>query len=173
MALRFVIVGGGPAGHTAATHAARLGADATLIERDIVGSASQVWDCIPSKAMIATGGAMSLSRRAQGMGLTSMETTLDFEALRDRNAMFEGKLNRNVVDLLESQGVRMIRGSGRLVDPHTVVVDTADGTETVEGDAFLISTGSRPRVPEWAEIDGDRISRLGTRIRPRSSRRIS
>ena len=34
--------------------------------------------------IIATGGAMSLSRRAQGMGLTSMETTLDFEALRDR-----------------------------------------------------------------------------------------
>src|SRR5439155_15092594 len=149
VALRFVIVGGGPAGHTAATHAARLGATVTLIERDIVGGAAQLWDCIPSKAMIATGGAMSLSRRAQGMGLTSMETTLDFEALRDRNAMIEGKLNRNAVELLRSQGVRMLRGVGRLVGPGTVEVDTADGTETIEGDAFLISTGSRPRVPDW------------------------
>src|SRR3954463_1215456 len=157
MALRFVIVGGGPAGHTAATHAARLGASVTLIERDIVGGAAQLWDCIPSKAMIATGGAMSLSRRAQGMGLTSMEATLDFEALRDRNAAIEGKLNRNVVDLLESQGVRMVRGAGRLVDPRTVDVDTAEGTETIEADALLISTGSRPRIPDWAEIDGDRI----------------
>src|SRR5207302_10455567 len=134
VALRFVSVGGGPAGHTAATHAARLGATVTLVERDIIGGAAQLWDCIPSKAMIATGGAMSLSRRAQGMGLTSMETTLDFEALRDRNAFIEGRLNRNVVDLLESQGVRMVRGSGRLVDAHTVCVDTAEGTETIEAD---------------------------------------
>jgi NAD(P)H dehydrogenase (quinone) len=157
VALRFVIVGGGPAGHTAATHAARLGAKVTLVERDIVGGAAQLWDCIPSKAMIATGGAMSESRRAQGMGLKSMEATLDFEALRDRNAAIEGKLNRNVVDLLDSQGVRMLCGSGRLVDPRTVVVDTPDGTETIEADAVLLSTGSRPRIPEWAEIDGDRI----------------
>ncbi len=59
MPMRFVIIGGGPAGNTAATHAARLGADVTLIERDIVGGAAHLWDCIPSKAMIATGGAMS------------------------------------------------------------------------------------------------------------------
>ena len=155
--MRFVIVGGGPAGHSAATHAARLGAKVTLIERDIVGGAAQLWDCIPSKAMIATGGAMSLTRRAQGMGLTSMEATLDFEALRDRNAAIEGKLNRNVVELLDSQGVRMVRGAGRLVDPRTVVVDTPEGTETIEADAVLLSTGSRPRIPEWADIDGDRI----------------
>jgi dihydrolipoamide dehydrogenase len=59
MPLRFVILGGGPAGNTAATHAARLGADVTIVERDVVGGAAHLWDCIPSKAMIATGGAMS------------------------------------------------------------------------------------------------------------------
>ena len=56
-ALRFVIIGGGPAGTQAATVAARLGADVTLIERDIIGGAAHLWDCIPSKAMIATGAA--------------------------------------------------------------------------------------------------------------------
>ena len=72
MPLHFVIIGGGPAGTTAATHAARLGADVTLIERDIVGGAANLWDCIPSKTMIATGGAMSFTRRAAGMGLEPM-----------------------------------------------------------------------------------------------------
>ena len=67
MALDFVIIGGGPAGHTAATHAARLGARVTIIERDIVGGAAHLWDCIPSKAMIATGGAMALTKRAEAM----------------------------------------------------------------------------------------------------------
>ena len=58
MPVRFVIVGGGPAGIQAATHAARLGAEVTLVERDIMGGAANLWDCIPSKAMIATGGVI-------------------------------------------------------------------------------------------------------------------
>ena len=64
MTVRFVIIGGGPAGNTAATHAARQGAKVTLIERDIVGGAAHLWDCIPSKTMIATGGAMSFAQRS-------------------------------------------------------------------------------------------------------------
>src|SRR6476660_6495791 len=112
VATRFVIIGGGPAGNTAATYAARLGAEVTVIERDIVGGAAHLWDCIPSKAMIATGGAMALTKRAEGMGLASMAATLDFEALRHRNAAIEHRLNASICGLLESQSVRIIRGTG-------------------------------------------------------------
>jgi len=153
----FVIVGGGPAGNTAATHAARLGASVTMIERDIVGGAAHLWDCIPSKAMIATGGAMAMARRAQGMGLASLEATLDFEALRERNASIEGRLNRSITGLLRSQGVRMIHGSARLTGPNTVAVSSEDGDEELHADSILLATGSRPRIPDWAEIDGDRV----------------
>ena len=86
VALRFVIIGGGPAGNTAATHAARLGAEVTLIEKDIVGGAAHLWDCIPSKAMIATGGAKGLIGRAQEMGLTGVDAALDLDALKSRIA---------------------------------------------------------------------------------------
>ena len=55
MAVRFLIIGGGPAGNTAATHAARLGAEVTIVEREIIGGAAHLLDCIPSKTMIATG----------------------------------------------------------------------------------------------------------------------
>src|SRR5438309_4858440 len=84
MAVRFLIVGGGPAGNTAATYAARLGAEVTLVERDVVGGAAHLWDCIPSKAMIATGGAMGFSRRAHEMGLQELSPQLDVEALKER-----------------------------------------------------------------------------------------
>ena len=90
MALHFVIIGGGPAGHTAATHAARLGARVTIVERDIVGGAAHLWDCIPSKAMIATGGAMALTRRARGMGLAQLSAELD-EFSRADGARASGK----------------------------------------------------------------------------------
>ncbi len=156
MSIRFVIVGGGPGGNTAATVAARLGAEVTLIERDLVGGAAHLWDCIPSKAMIATGGFLSELHRAEVMGVAA-DGRLDLDALRARISSIETKLHRSVCELLESQGVRMIRGTGRLKGPHEVIAETADGVEEIEADAILLATGSRPRIPEWCEVDGQRV----------------
>ena len=157
MALKFVIIGGGPGGHAAASHAAKLGAEVTLIERDIIGGAAHLWDCIPSKAMIATGSSLNQVNASEQMGLTDVVAHLDFDALRDRIQSIEDRLEASVTDLLRSQGVRVIRGTGRLVGPHEVVADTAEGEVRIPADAVLLSTGSRPRIPEWADPDGDRI----------------
>src|SRR4030081_3706032 len=127
MVTRLVIIGGGPGGNTAATHAARLGADVTLIERDIVGGAAHLWDCIPSKTMIATGGAMRFTRRIEGMGLSHQDASLDLEAQRRRVAEIESHLNDHVTRLLNSQGVRIIAGTGRLKGRHEVVAETENG----------------------------------------------
>lgn len=155
---RFVIIGGGPAGNQAATTAARLGAQVTLIERDIVGGAAHLLDCIPSKAMIATGAAMDDMRRASNMGLVEVEATLDFEALRARIADIEDRLEHSVTGLLESQGVQLLQGSGRLIGPHEVEVTKVDGsTEVLQADTIVLSTGSRPRIPSWAPVDGQRV----------------
>ena len=156
MSIRFVIVGGGPGGNTAATVAARLGAEVTLIERDLVGGAAHLWDCVPSKAMIATGGFLSELDRAEVMGVAA-DGRLDIDALRTRISGIETKLHHSVCQLLESQGVRMIRGTGRLKGPHEVIAETADGVEEIEADAILLATGSRPRIPEWCEVDGERV----------------
>jgi dihydrolipoamide dehydrogenase len=158
MPLHFVIIGGGPAGTTAATHAARLGAEVTLIERDIVGGAANLWDCIPSKTMIATGGAMSFARRAAGMGLEPMRTEVDLTSLKDRVEGIVGRLNEQWLGLLASQNVRMMTGLAHLDGPGRVLVETAGGViEQLRADAVLVSTGSRPRIPPWCEPDGERI----------------
>jgi len=157
MPLRFVIIGGGPAGNTAATTAARLGAEVTMIERDIVGGAAHLLDCIPSKAMIATAGAMGDVDASAGMGLSVPDARLDLEGLRARIKHIEARLEHNVVELLRSQNVRMIQGTARLKGSHEVVVDTPEGLREIEADAVLLGTGSRPRIPEWAAIDGERI----------------
>jgi len=128
---RLVIIGGGPAGNAAATYAARRGVEVVLIERDVIGGAAHLWDCVPSKSMIATGAAMSFTRSMQEMGLES--------------------------HLLESQGVRLIKGSARMKSAHEVEVQSASGSEVIHADFVLVSTGSRPRIPEWVRPDGDRI----------------
>jgi dihydrolipoamide dehydrogenase len=157
MPVRFVILGGGPAGAQAATHAARLGAEVTLIERDLLGGAANLQDCIPSKAMIATGGAILFSQRLAGMGLCTDGAVLDVEAQRHRVHEIVDHLSRNLSQLLDSQGVRIVRGTGRLLGPHEVLAETENGIEEFTADAILLSTGSRPRIPPWGQPDGERI----------------
>ncbi len=158
VAKRFVIIGGGPGGTTCATHAARFGAKVTLIERDIVGGAAHLLDCIPSKAMIATGGMMSDMMRASEMGLAPVDAKLDFNALRERITAIENRLETSVSTQLQSQGVNLIEGSGEMTGPNSVKATLKDGSEQhFEADVIVLSTGSRPRIPDWAPIDGERV----------------
>ncbi len=155
--VRLVIIGGGPAGNTCATVAATLGAEVTLVERDVVAGAAHLWDCIPSKAMIATGGELAELARSHTMGLRA-EGQLDVAALRERVAAIEDRMHGTVVDLLESQQVRLLRGTGRLKGPHEVVVETDTGTiEELAADFVVIATGSRPRIPDFVTVDGERV----------------
>ena len=142
---------------SAATYAARLGADVTLIERDVLGGAANLWDCIPSKAMIVTGGELNQIRSSAGMGLESMDPRVDIDALRSRISVMTAQLADSNRRLLESQNVNLVAGTGRLVDGHTVVATTANGEQTFSADAILVSTGSRPRIPDWCTPDADRV----------------
>jgi dihydrolipoamide dehydrogenase len=153
---RLVIIGGGPAGNTCATVAASFGADVTLVERDIIGGAAHLWDCIPSKALIATGGELAELARAEVMGLRAAGS-LDIDALRRRVEAIESHLHDQIRTLLTSQGVRLVAGTARFKDPHTVVVETAAGLEALEADYVVVATGSRPRVPDFAQVDGERV----------------
>lgn len=153
MAVRFAILGGGPAGVNAASTAARLGAEVTLVEDNVIGGAANLWDCIPSKAMIATGGAIGVASRSRAMGLTEIKAHVDLEALAERVQRLEEQLAASFTRQLESQGVQIVCGRGKLVSPHTVRV----GDEEFDAEAVLLSTGSYPRVPDWAEVDGERV----------------
>jgi dihydrolipoamide dehydrogenase len=155
-ATRLVIIGGGPGGTSCATVAAQLGAEVTLIEREVLGGAAHLWDCIPSKALIATGGELGDLDRASAMGLEA-EGRLDVDALKQRIAAIEGRLRESLEELLRSQGVRVVQGSGRLVDAHTVAVTTTGAEERLGADYVVVATGSRPRVPDFAPVDGERV----------------
>ena len=160
--MRFVVIGGGPAGLRAASSAARLGAEVVVVERDVVGGAANLWDCVPSKAMISTGGLVSRARRAEILGLEPLTPKVDLTALAVRVRDVEDRLASSGTRQLESQGVRIIRGSARMTGPHRVEVDMAgEQPEVLDADAVLVATGSSPRIPDWADVDGERV--LSTR----------
>ncbi len=151
------MIGGGPAGVQFATTAAARGAAVTVVEKRIVGGAAHLLDCIPSKTMVASAIRASVLRDAAKLGLSIEPTRVDMRALADRIQTITGDINRSRLDLLDSQNVDIIQGHGSFLDGQTARVTTEEGELTLHFDKALISTGSSPRVPPWAPIDGKRV----------------
>jgi pyruvate/2-oxoglutarate dehydrogenase complex dihydrolipoamide dehydrogenase (E3) component len=165
---RIVIIGGGPAGYEAALVAAQLGAQVTVIERDGMGGASVLTDCVPSKALIASAGAMTAVRDSAVLGVRGAELSsvgLDLASVNQRVKGLAVAQSADIRARLTAEGVRIVSGQGRLSDDirglaaHRVEVLDAQGQvlEELESDVVLIATGADPRVLPGAEPDGDRI----------------
>jgi len=165
---RIVIIGGGPAGYEAALVAAQLGAQVTVIERDGIGGASVLTDCVPSKTLIAAAGAMTTVHDSAVLGVHGAEPAavgLDLAAVNQRVKGLAVAQSADIHSRLATEGVRIVAGQGRLTDEmrglaaHRVQVLDAAGevTEELEGDAVLIATGADPRVLPGAEPDHERI----------------
>ena len=108
--------------------------------------------------MIATGGALSFLARSEGMGLETVTPHIDTANLSERLASITGHLASANNELLSSQNVQIFRGTGRLTGPNSIEATLEDGSvETIEADAIVLSTGSRPRIPDWCQPDGERI----------------
>ncbi|SDX49842.1 dihydrolipoamide dehydrogenase [Modestobacter sp. DSM 44400] len=165
---RIVIIGGGPAGYEAALVAAQLGAQVTVVERDGIGGASVLTDCVPSKAFIAAAGAMTAVRDSAVLGLQGSDLATVGLDLAHVNSRIRGLAVAQSADIharLESEAVTIFAGQARLSDDirglaaHRVEVLDGDGevTRELEADVVLIATGADPRVLPGAEPDGDRI----------------
>ncbi|MGP3966990.1 NAD(P)H-quinone dehydrogenase [Streptomyces sp. 6N223] len=176
---RIVIIGGGPGGYEAALVAAQLGAEVTVVDRDGLGGASVLTDCVPSKTLIATAEVMTgFDSSREELGI---ELDFDGDGIGDQVRGIQvdlGKVNRRVkrLALAQSQditaavtraGVRVLRGRGRLSagqapdGSRRVTVTGEDGapgqSEELVADGVLVATGGHPREIPDARPDGERI----------------
>ena len=141
--MHIVVLGGGPGGYGAAFEAARHGAQVTLIERERLGGTCLNRGCIPTKTILRSAHIVADTRDAATFGLNAAVATVDIPALRVRKDAVVDELVGQVEASARRLKVRVMYGTGRLVGPKTVEVTLADGgTETVEGDALILATGS-------------------------------
>lgn len=159
-ALRLAILGGGPGGYEAAMVAASLGATVTIVERNGLGGSAVLTDVVPSKTLIATADTMARVANAHNLGVKFADDSAayaDFAQVNERLLNLAVNQSKDISAALERAGVKIIIGSGKLLDDHRLEVETDSGSTTVEADAILLAVGAHPRELPTAVPDGERI----------------
>lgn len=135
---KIIIIGAGPGGYETAATAARNGFDVTLIEANEVGGTCLNEGCIPTKALCRTASLLTDLAEAAGYGVDNVSYTLNFPAVMVRKEAIVAQLKSGVETLLSIPNLRLVKGTARFVDAHTV---EAAG-ETFTADYIIIATGS-------------------------------
>ncbi|MEU8344307.1 NAD(P)/FAD-dependent oxidoreductase [Spirillospora sp. NPDC048832] len=152
-----VVLGAGPTGENLADRAHAGGLSVAVVENELVGGECSYWACMPSKALLRPPAALANARRLPG-AREAAGGTLDAAAvLRRRDEFAAHWKDGGQVDWLESAGLVLVRGRGRLDGVRRVIVDTPDGGRRVltARHAVAVCTGTRaalPDLPGLAEV---------------------
>jgi pyruvate/2-oxoglutarate dehydrogenase complex dihydrolipoamide dehydrogenase (E3) component len=166
-----VVLGAGPVGENVADRARRGGLSACVVESRKVGGECSYWACVPTKAVLRPVHAVSASTRLQGVAPGALVA----RGVLDRRDSFTGKGDDSgQVQWLESAGIDLVRGRGRLTGPRRVRVDTDDGpVELVARQAVVLAVGSSAAVPPieglaearpWTNIEAAEAAQVPDRL---------
>ncbi|MFC5950470.1 dihydrolipoyl dehydrogenase [Pseudonocardia lutea] len=149
-----VVVGGGSGGYACALRAAGLGLSVALVERDKVGGTCLHRGCIPTKALLQAAEVADRTRESETFGVRATLEGIDPAGLASYRDRVVDKLYRGLEGLVDSRGITVLRGTGRLVSPVAVDVE---GRTVVARRGLVLATGSRPRSVPGIEPDGVRV----------------
>ncbi|MCJ7783638.1 MAG: dihydrolipoyl dehydrogenase [Desulfobacterales bacterium] len=139
-----VIIGGGPAGYTAAIRVAQLGAKATIVEKDTIGGICVNHGCIPTVALARAVELLDMAKNAKDYGINYEGVKVDFPRMMSRKDAVVRTLVSGVKQMLEAYGVEVIEGKGRLISSSLIEVHLKDGTKKeLRARKIIISTGSQ------------------------------
>jgi len=138
-----IVIGGGPGGTAAATRAAQLGGQVTLVERAALGGNCVNCNCIPVHVFLASARLLDQMRRAGEWGIEAGFPRLHLDQLVARKDAIVQELREGMAGLLASYGVQVIQGTARLLGPGRVEIDGQELTAR----SVIIATGARMAPP--------------------------
>ena len=138
-------LGGGVAGEAIAGGLQGSGLTLAVVERELVGGECPYWGCIPSKTLLRSGETLTEAERARDLAASRVEYELDFPKISKRTLWMARDLDdTRAAAALEATGAKLVRGEGKLVDPHTVEVG---GERLIARRAVVIANGSTAAIP--------------------------
>lgn len=149
MKYQVIIIGGGPAGYTAAEAAGKAGLSVLLFEKQNLGGVCLNEGCIPTKTLLYSAKTYDGAKHASKYAVTVPEVFFDLPKIIARKSKVVRKLVLGVKSKLTSNNVTIISGEATILDENTVRC----GEETYECDNLILCTGSETFIPPIPGID--------------------
>ena len=143
MKYQLAIIGGGPAGYTAAETAGKAGLSVVLFEKKSLGGVCLNEGCIPTKTLLYSAKTYDHARHAQKYAVTVSEASFDLPKIIARKQKVVRKLVLGIKGKLTQAGVTIVQGEAQIVDAHHI----SCGEESYECDNLLLCTGSETFIP--------------------------
>ena len=144
------IIGGGPAGYTAALHAGAKGQKVILFEKDKVGGTCLNRGCIPTKAILHSAELYEEIKNSESLGIYADNVTFDFAEVMEHKNLVVEKLRKGLELSLKNRKVEVLNTEAKLLSEHKI---EADG-KIFECKKIIIATGSEPKNFNGMERDG-------------------
>jgi len=146
--VKIAVIGGGPGGYVAAIRAAQLGAEVTLIEKNILGGTCLNCGCIPTKALLHAAELLEEANHAGIYGIQLDVKGINWSNLQTKKESIVSQLVSGVMGLMKSNKVKVINGIASFVSKNQLFVSNADGaSSTLNFDRIIIASGSVPVMP--------------------------
>lgn len=140
-----LVIGAGSGGVRASRVAAGLGARVAVVESRYLGGTCVNVGCVPKKLFVYGSHFSEELAGAAGFGWQAPSTGFDWPTLRDNKTAEIQRLNGIYQSLLETSGVSIINGHGKIMSPHEVEV----AGQCYSCRYILVATGGWPFVPEF------------------------
>ncbi|MFU8789258.1 MAG: glutathione-disulfide reductase [Methylobacter sp.] len=140
------VIGAGSGGVRAANMAAGLGVNVAIAEQRHIGGTCVNVGCVPKKLLVYASQFQEQFQAAGGFGWTLELPSFNWASLIASKNQEIKRLQAIYRSRLQQSGVRVITGRAKVLDAHTVAVDTAQ----YSAERIVITTGGWPFVPDIA-----------------------
>ena len=141
------IIGGGPAGYTAAEKASKAGKDVVLFEQNALGGTCLNVGCIPTKSLLYGAKQYYNATHAQKYGVSAENVAFDFAAMQKRKTIVVRKLVAGIKARLNNEHCTVVNGFAKILDNIRQTWRIECNGETYEAENLMICTGSTNFVP--------------------------
>lgn len=149
MKYQVIIIGGGPAGYTAAEAAGKAGLSVLLIEKKNLGGVCLNEGCIPTKTLLYSAKTVDNARHTSKYAVNVSDVSFDLGKIIARKSKVVRKLVLGVKSKLTSNKVDLVTGEAQIVGPGRVRC----GEEMYEGENLILCTGSETFIPPIPGIE--------------------
>ena len=149
-----IILGGGPAGYTAAERAARGGLNTLLIEKRALGGVCLNEGCIPTKTLLYSAKIWHLTEDAKKYGIEASADQFLMDKVNARKNKVVRKLVAGIKGKMTNAGVTVVTGEGEILPPTTPKEYSVKvGEETYTAPRLLLASGSETSIPPIPGLD--------------------